>query len=765
MAEARVDRENPTSTVFGNLMEEAARTGRASTADNGLVATNEDAPASGPITIAVKPNAKSGYIWFVLSGGIVALFWMAGVIAFSAGRSGLVGLAALPVSDLASLVFVTLGPAIFVFLAAVLIGELARFRGTAQTIGAMAERFADPAKATREDARKMTEAVHGEISRVNTAVEGALARLGAMEEVLGHHSQAFSAAEVSARERTDALINDLRREREAVADLATVLDQKAADIANAISEQSKMVVAAADIANAHAIDSTKTLEDSAERLSGSAHDAAQGAKVIAAKLDDATGKLSASTIVLGDTSRALDSSVSELDQVRIRTGESFAASRDEAHALSAIARKGVEEIESVARDGAGVITEAFEGALQKAHGSVREAQRDTQAAATRNARQAEELKIAAEEARNALDAYAEVIAKRLEQANEASFSAASWADKTFERLDAATQGLEAKLATLPQAADAQAQDLQDKLRRGLAGLNAAARSAADEAEEIDASFQARIRQNYELLSDFMLRMGSAADQRGGAMQVPSPFASSPRSVPAAETQTPSGRSGLRAQSGEDMAPGQSESEAAQPIVESNTARPDRDQAKDAKKGSAWRWKDVLSGMERSDEDAKPAQQPVSAPVSSPISAPIPAPVSAPAPAHTAERVEPMAQSDLDAKTGSDPLDRLVTLFRIHDIDPPLLFSTQVYRALSHARLVGGQQAMTDIVRMEAPVPVKALHDAFAEDAPLRSAAYAFAEELRAKIDEAAKKENRVHLETHLRTGDGPAYLLIETALL
>ncbi|MDQ7019240.1 MAG: hypothetical protein Q9M33_08740 [Robiginitomaculum sp.] len=745
MSETHQERENSESGTYGTVA--GVKLSEERQAEREIVLHAEEAGTPEAEPGLPGEDAKSPHVWFLLAGAVVSFFWVSAVLAFTLGQAGLSGLMALPVTGVASLLFVSVGPAIFVMLAAVLIAELVRFRSTARYIGAMAARFADPAKATREDARLMADAVRSEITRVNGAVEGALARLGAMEEVLGHHSEAFAKAEESARERTDALINDLRREREAVADLAIVLDQKAADIAEAITEQSKMVVAAADIANAHAIDSTKTLEESAERLSGSAHDAAQGAKVIAAKLDEATGRLSSTTIELGDASKALSASTQELDQVRERARDSFAASRDDARVLTDLTRQSVEKMQDVARQGAEIVTEAFDTALTTSQERVLEVQRETRLAAERNARQAEELKNAAEEAKSALDAYAEVIAKRLEQANEASFSAASWADKTFERLEAATKTLESKLAALPETADAQARDLQEKLRKGLEGLNEAARAAADEAEEIDAEFQARIRQNYELLSDFMLRMGAAAGPRGGALDVPSPFKIQAQDEPfKAQTTLPAEPD----KTTESVKPAATSPAPAAPkpaktkkksfieaqIEAQNKARAaTRDEPavkteEPAQKNQGWSWKDVLSGMDRAKDKADGV-------------------ASASAPS---------------TRQGPDTLDRLVTLFRIHDIDPQSLFSTQTYRSLAHARLVGGKRAMVDIVRLEAEAQIEALSVAFSDDAALLAIAEEFASELRQKINQSAQKGNKLHLETHLRTGDGPAYLLIETAL-
>ncbi len=745
MSETHQERENSESGTYGAVAGVKLSEERQAEREIVVHADEADTPKTDPGL--PDGDAKSPHVWFLLAGAVVSFFWVSAVLAFTLGQTGLSGLMALPVTGVASLLFVSVGPAIFVMLAAVLIAELVRFRSTARYIGAMAARFADPAKATREDARLMADAVRGEITRVNGAVEGALARLGAMEEVLGHHSEAFAKAEESARERTDALINDLRREREAVADLAIVLDQKAADIAEAITEQSKMVVAAADIANAHAIDSTKTLEESAERLSGSAHDAAQGAKVIAAKLDDATERLSSTTIELGDASKALSSSTQELDQVRERARDSFAASRDDARVLTDLTRQSVEKMQDVARQGAEIVSEAFDTALTTSQERVQEVQRETRLAAERNARQAEELKNAAEEAKSALDAYAEVIAKRLEQANEASFSAASWADKTFERLEAATKTLESKLAALPETADAQARDLQEKLRKGLEGLNEAARAAADEAEEIDAGFQARIRQNYELLSDFMLRMGAAAGPRGGALDVPSPFKMQAQDGPfKAKVTTTADEPDKTTESikAADPSPASAAPKPAKTkkksfieaqIEAQNKARAaTRDEPavkteEPAQKNQGWSWKDVLSGMDRAKDKA-----------------------------------DGVAASSPASRQGTDTLDRLVTLFRIHDIDPQDLFSTQTYRSLAHARLVGGKRAMVDIVRLEAEAQIEALGAAFSDDAALLEIAEEFASELRQKINQSAQKGNKLHLETHLRTGDGPAYLLIETAL-
>ncbi len=702
-------------------------------ADEGAAPAPQD-EAGNAVIAHTTPGPR--FIWIAVVGGVVALFWAAGVLAYSAGENGLSGLAALPVQGLAGLVFVAFGPALFVFLAGLAVREMARFRGTAREVQALAARFADPAKATTADAQAMAGSVRHEISRMNTAVEGALARLGAMEEVLSHHGDAFAKAEASARERTDVLINDLRREREAIADLASVLDQKAADIAEAISEQSKMVVAAADIANSHAIESTKTLESSASRLQDEAEKAGIGAQNIAQKLDQAATHLAARTRDLDEQRSALSQSAKELDETSTKVADNFARGHEDAKALNDLTQQSIDNIKTISAEGAATVAQAFDEAVARARHATEDVHTTISVAARQQKDQAEALKNAASEAHQALDDYAQVIAKRLEQANEASFSAASWADKTFERLEETTKVLEQKLSALPETADAQARDLHNKLREGLASLNAAARDAAGEAEQMDAAFQSRIRQNYELLSDFMARMGAAADPRGGgALEVPSPFTSAaPEPAPAPLTTKI-----------EEAAPMPPAAAAPKPVIEKEAPPeevsapvPEEAVQPEKEEKSGWRWKDVLSGM---GPDVETPDN------------------TAPKPKETSEPSDPAL-----APAAADPLDRLVTLFRIHNIDPAGLFSNMVFNSLAHARMLGGVRAMTDVVQMEAKTAVSALRTAFEDDAQLCAAAESFCDELRGKLDEAVRTGRKIHVETHLRTGDGPAYLLIEAAL-
>lgn len=180
-----------------------------------------------------------------------------------------------------------------------------------------------------------------------------------------------------------------------------------------------------------------------------------------------------------------------------------------------------------------------------------------------------------------------------------------------ESVERQIEAMTTRLSEMPVLARERAEEAADVLRRGLEGLNAAAMAAAEEAQEIDAAFQARIRQNYELLSDFMLRMGSVAGGRRvpdlGANELPDPLK---RRAPAA----PSGRTGTDKPTGDSAETAQPGAEAGtEPAPEGTDAEPDGDagagqpERRPRRGGSdaGWRWKDLLSSMPQDGDDGTP----------------------------------------------------------------------------------------------------------------------------------------------------------------
>ncbi len=684
-----------------------------SSGDLMLSANDDDAPSGR--AKAKRANKGSG-VWIVVSGGVIALLWSAGALAYLAGLIGFSALPELTPIQMASLVFAALGPALFVMVLAWVIREIVLFGASARRIQGIAERFADPAKATREDARALTNAVQVQILQMNKSVEGALARLGAMEEVLGHHADAFRETEANTRERTDSLINDLRREREAVGELADQLDTKAADIAKVIAEQSKMVVSAADIANSQTIEGTKVLGLASERLQDTAERAKTNASLMSEQLNQSAERIDGSARAMADARQGLETTASNLDASQIKIVDALGTSKEDIQGLVDVSEHCTAQLKGIAEEGAKTMRQSLEETLDQARHYTSIMREEGHALSNSHNQKAKDLKSAADEAKNALDTYAEAISRRLEHANEASFSAASWADKTLEKLQEATNALGDQLQTLPKAADDSAREIETKLRGRLAGLNAAAAAASEEAKGIDVAFQSRIRQNYELLSDFMQKMGATAAPTSSEIDVPNPLSVKTDADP--ELQQPATTEGSALPVADEP-----EAEAAQ----SNENRPTTDPEAPSENKDTWRWRDVLSRIDQT-------------------------------------------QTGLDARGDSsnprqiDPVDRLVAMFREMNIQPDQLFDSTSYRAAALSRMTDGAKAMADVARVDATKSVKRIVEAFEEDPGLRADALHFTAELRHKVDQAATSGQQMHIETHLRTGDGPAYLLLEAAL-
>jgi hypothetical protein len=78
--------------------------------------------------------------------------------------------------------------------------------------------------------------------------------------------------------------------------------------------------------------------------------------------------------------------------------------------------------------------------------------------------------------------------------------------------------IDLKVAALPEEARARAETVRQAVQQGIGELTAAARKAAEDTQAIDAAFQGRIKQNYEMLSEALRLMGrvaGAADAAGG----------------------------------------------------------------------------------------------------------------------------------------------------------------------------------------------------------------------------------------------------------
>lgn len=612
--------------------------------------------------------------WLVWLGNCFALFWVGGASAFLWGYLGIQSLEALGrygFGQLTGLSVFALLPALIFIIAGMMAREIVRNSANTRRVELAIRKLAEPAQYARHEVQTLSDAVSGEVERINTALESALARLAAMEEVISHHAESLEQSATDARDRTEHLLKGLRSERLRLGEVSESLDDKAALIAAAISDQSKMVAAAAELAASQATDSEKRIRASVRDLNEAGSAVTERSDAAALVIAERTGHLRELSDGLKERSENLDAAYVKHRQRLADAGEALrleqekiAAALDfhkaELEVMASTARDGADALNSAASNGAVAFREAVESAIERADGMAGRVRSETESAAqehesalARLIASAHEAKAVSDAAIEAIEAQADIVASKVEQTNEAAFAAARRSDEAFDlrlaeadkltkrasiaadeaaesvrkRLEAVlasarseTQTVEryietmtARLDELPGVARDRAQETADTLRRGLEGLNAAAMAAAEEAQEIDAAFQARIRQNYELLSDFMLRMGSVAGGRRApelaSNELPDPLAGRKSRRPATEPDpSPNAEeAGPDATTEDDMKRPLGHSEAStQPRADNAVGFPERGGRRSNASGGepGWRWKDLLSSMP--DEDGAPA---------------------------------------------------------------------------------------------------------------------------------------------------------------
>ncbi|WP_421787417.1 hypothetical protein [Hyphobacterium sp.] len=591
-----------------------------------------------PVRAAPDLPPPRSHGWYVFFGITAALIWTAGTIAYLVAYAGidvLDPLARHSPAQLAGLAIFALGPAILFIMAALIIRELRQTVDRTRGVQAALARLAAPAEVAEAEVRSLSGAISGEIDRINSSLESALARLAAMEEVIRHHADTLEQSAGDARQRAEDLLQTLRGERERLQHVSDSMDDKAALIATAISEQSRMIAAAAELAGETATDAERRVRDSADALAGAGQAIADSAQSAAGKVDarvaelrDLSGQLENRTEQLEDAYKRHKTRLGEAGESLREEQEKIAAALDfhraELEIMSKTAREGADALNDAAKQGAGTFSDTVEAALVRARRMAADVHAEADKASEAHRKALEDLQAASDNARKASQAAGEaleeqsrLVAARIEDINEKSFDAARKADESFaarlkeaekltsraalaadEAAESVKRRLETvltaardesaaiereiekladKLAELPASAQLRAKEASDALRNGLEGLNAAALAAAEEAQEIDAAFQARIRQNYELLSDFMLKMGSVAGGRRAldlpANEVPNPL---------------SGKK--KAETGGEAAGGEAPKR-------DTIAFPERGRSNEP----GWRWKDLLSSMPDSDE--------------------------------------------------------------------------------------------------------------------------------------------------------------------
>ena len=617
------------------------------------------------------PVGKPGGGWMVWLGNTFALLWVGAAGAFiwgSLGVQSLERLAQYGFGQLTGLTVFAIAPALIFIMCGLMAREVLRNGYNTRRVEIAIRKLAEPAHYAQHEVHSLSNAISGEVERINSALESALARLAAMEEVISHHAETLEQSASDARDRTENLLKGLRSERLRLGEVSESLDDKAALIAAAISDQSKMVAAAAELAASQASDSERRIRASVDDLNEAGTAIVERSDAAATVISERAGHLRELSDGLKERSENLDAAylkhrqrLNDASEALREEQEKIAAALDfhraELDVMAKTAQEGAGALNEAASAGASAFRDAVDKALARANELASRVREETEhaageheAALARLVAAAQEAKEVSEAAIEAIEHQADIVSSKVEKTNEAAYEAARRSDEAFElrmaeadkltkraakaadeaaetvrrRLEAVltsartetetverhVESMTARLAEMPVMARDRAQEAADALRRGLDGLNAAAMAAAEEAQEIDAAFQARIRQNYELLSDFMLRMGTVAGGRRapelGANELPDPL-SRRRNVQAKPVETtamPEEADAAEASSSRDGSEGKaprSRQDQAQAGI------PERSRRSSSGSDAGWRWKDLLSNMPE-EEAGQPSSQ-------------------------------------------------------------------------------------------------------------------------------------------------------------
>jgi hypothetical protein len=357
-----------------------------------------------------------------------------------------------------------------------------------------------------------------------------------------------------------------------------------------------------------------------------------------------------------------------------------------------------------------------------------------------------------EEARSLIARSAQMVeeagdatARRLEEG-------ASAARRTLDELAGILMRIEDRVASLPERARSQAEQVREAVSESMDGLMDQARRTATETQAIDAAFQDRVRRNFEMLSEAVKMMGTVAAT--GAPPAPSTAPAAPLArlpVPPAEP-APTSQASLGADAPRRrlrLTPAGSGEPSSAPVSNETFA-----EIFEAAGGPP----EALDGLRPRTVAASPAE---------------PSPPLAPVPGRTPPAGSGWTWRDLlssvDGEGGGKPqdkgsLDFLADEIRALGIDPMILLPITRVDELSAMISDGQGDSARELVRRLAPAATRKLSRRLLEEPRMRRSVMDFLARYQAGVETAIRRDRSGReVGALLSTEAGRLYLLAEAA--
>ncbi|HEY8572536.1 polar localization protein TipN [Phenylobacterium sp.] len=452
--------------------------------------------------------------------------------------------------------------------------ERAELGQLAQTLDVQAARVVDAVAEQARTVVQATETAEGQIRQAEAALARTLdTHTAQVNETISEQARAVTdaaaGAEARLREAQGSLSQSLDgqaakitetigQQARMVADAAEVAESQLKEAESALAARAADLVAAAGEAG----DAARTAGEDLVRHIARLESAGTG---VAEQVRAVEGGLSEQRQALITLAQALrgdhEAFAAEAEAHAAKLSEFISQARLSAAEMSDRAAKGGETLKGLMADAAEQFRDLAETARAEreefGQSTVQSLDAVSQAAARERAEleaqtraAIEALHRAAEETREAAARHATTAREQVDQLSEAAFTAGQKANEVFEKrleearalveqsskmvdeagaatarrldegaaaaratlteLEAMMGELEARAASLPVAARGQVDAVRSAVEHGIDALMDAARRTAEEAQAIDVAFQERVRRNFEMLSEAVRLMGSAA---------------------------------------------------------------------------------------------------------------------------------------------------------------------------------------------------------------------------------------------------------------
>ena len=152
---------------------------------------------------------RPGGAWLIWLANSFALLWVGGAAAFIWGALGVQSLERLGqygFGQLTGLAVFAIAPALLFVMSGLMAREVVRNAHNTRRVERAIRRLSEPAQYARHEVQSLSQAVTGEVDRINSALESALARLAAMEEVMKGRTTLVIAHRLSTIENVDRIV-------------------------------------------------------------------------------------------------------------------------------------------------------------------------------------------------------------------------------------------------------------------------------------------------------------------------------------------------------------------------------------------------------------------------------------------------------------------------------------------------------------------------------------------------------------------------------